>query len=507
MYEGSTDSSDNFSIELPCGYSTYYKFLKNQPKKFLCTMCGKHYIDKETCFNTPKNRLLILESELKQELENFKTFKKKVDRIETDPEFYIEKTFEVLMKEIDTRREALKKKVCAQIDHYYSLVVDRLNTEKKSIQKEFERDLKNADLFQIERLKLADIPENDKRFQFEQNLLKVKEKKVLIEDIIKNISIGENYRLGEGKPISVQPYFGKIYAVEPEEPEKETTNRYECIRGFYNHFDCIKQITYLKNDRVLSASKDQTVNLWEKDTGKYLSKYNDHSDIVTCVIFLNNQFFATGSLDKTIKIWNTSTGFCLKSLNGHTKGVLCLKLLTNGDIISGSEDKTIKIWSHKVRTLQGHTDSVNCLDETLDGTVLSASSDQTIKAWNIITGSCIFTFNGHKGEVLGVLIVDKESFASCSKDRTIKIWKLVNSKCTKTLLGHADSVEQIKKFENNDLVSCSLDGTIKIWNIDDGNCIETIQGHNRQITCIEVTEKEEIISGSIDGSIYFWSKK
>ncbi|CAF0982395.1 unnamed protein product [Brachionus calyciflorus] len=502
------DEENDFSIELSCGYSTYYKFLKNQPKKFLCTMCGNHTIDKETCFKESKNRVLIKELEFNKELKHYEALRKSLERIENDPEFYIDKTFEGLVDSLKARRDQLKEKVCNLIDDYFLNVIERVEKEKKIIQEDFEKDLNKVDFIQKENLDSTNLSPYEKANQIEQNIERVKENSAMIKQLVKNISIGEVYVLDEAKKIDqkfIGEFFGKIYITDREDPVEETFE-YECKKGLYSHFESINQIQIMKNDYILAASSDQTCTIWDRETEKYLSKFLGHTDVVTSAIFLNNQFFATGSMDKTIKIWNTNTGFCLKTHTDHTGGVLCLKASKSGDIISGSLDGTIKIWSKNVKTLYGHTGGVTCLDETPDDIIISGSSDNSIKTWSP-TGKCLFTFNGHKSEVLCVKFISKEIFASCSKDKSIKLWNLENGKYIKSLVGHKDSVQQIEKLEKDKLVSCSYDGTVKIWNMDTAKCLGTIDAHNRPVTCFELTDKGDILTGTVEGSIFIWTKK
>ena len=54
---------------------------------------------------------------------------------------------------------------------------------------------------------------------------------------------------------------------------------------------------------------------------------------------------ASGSLDNTIKIWNLETGECIRTLAGHSMAVVSLQLLENNKLASGSEDKSIRIWN------------------------------------------------------------------------------------------------------------------------------------------------------------------
>ncbi len=54
----------------------------------------------------------------------------------------------------------------------------------------------------------------------------------------------------------------------------------------------------------------------------------------------------SGSGDNTINIWNAQTGNIIKTIQGHTKSVLTVCYSSDGKrIISGSGDKTIKIWN------------------------------------------------------------------------------------------------------------------------------------------------------------------
>ena len=75
------------------------------------------------------------------------------------------------------------------------------------------------------------------------------------------------------------------------------------------------------------------------------------------------QKIISGSYDNTIKIWDANTGQCLKTLEGHSDDVISVAYSPDGKkIVSGSSDKTIKIWDAKkgecLKTLEGHSDGV-----------------------------------------------------------------------------------------------------------------------------------------------------
>ena len=53
----------------------------------------------------------------------------------------------------------------------------------------------------------------------------------------------------------------------------------------------------------------------------------------------------SGSADQTVKLWDAETGAELFTLRGHGGNVLCLAMSADGQrIVSGSIDNTAKIW-------------------------------------------------------------------------------------------------------------------------------------------------------------------
>eukprot|EP00696_Hemimastix_kukwesjijk_P000353 gnl/Hemi2/10498_TR3628_c0_g1_i1.p1 gnl/Hemi2/10498_TR3628_c0_g1~~gnl/Hemi2/10498_TR3628_c0_g1_i1.p1 ORF type:complete len:483 (+),score=44.56 gnl/Hemi2/10498_TR3628_c0_g1_i1:83-1450(+) len=78
-------------------------------------------------------------------------------------------------------------------------------------------------------------------------------------------------------------------------------------------------------------------------TGKRIRKYDAHKAAILSVLLKDNQLI-TASRDKTIKIWSLDNGNCNNKLEGHTGAVHCIGYDMAPRIVSGSVDCTMKVW-------------------------------------------------------------------------------------------------------------------------------------------------------------------
>jgi WD40 repeat protein len=97
---------------------------------------------------------------------------------------------------------------------------------------------------------------------------------------------------------------------------------------------------------LISGSWDQTIKVWQLETGKLIRTLKGHRDRVYAIALSpDEQIIASGSADKTIKLWHLETGELLGTFAGHSNIVTALAFTASGEmLVSGSLDKTIKIW-------------------------------------------------------------------------------------------------------------------------------------------------------------------
>ena len=166
----------------------------------------------------------------------------------------------------------------------------------------------------------------------------------------------------------------------------------------------------------------------EEELDKVLiSRMEEHKDLITDLEMATNKRLVSASADKTICVWDLNKYKLIKKLEGHTEGVQCLKILKDGNLSSGSFDNTIKIWDLNkyicIKTLKGHTGHVFCLNQLLDGKLISGASDWSLIAWDIEKGEPVFTLEGHEECINSIDIFPDGNIITASTDQTIKIWE------------------------------------------------------------------------------------
>ncbi|MEH2074645.1 MAG: AAA-like domain-containing protein, partial [Nostoc sp.] len=211
-----------------------------------------------------------------------------------------------------------------------------------------------------------------------------------IEGLLLAVETGEELKtlVKDKKSLVDYPAYSPLFSLQTILLNIREQNRLE------GHSSSVNSVVFSPDGKILaSASDDNTIKLWNRDTGKEISTLSGHSSPVFSVVFSpDGKTLASASDDKTIKLWNRDTGKEISTLSGHSSLVSSVVFSPDGKTLaSASRDKTIKLWNRdtgkEISTLSGHSSLVSSVVFSPDGkTLASASRDKTIKLWNRDTG-------------------------------------------------------------------------------------------------------------------------
>jgi WD40 repeat protein len=179
-------------------------------------------------------------------------------------------------------------------------------------------------------------------------------------------------------------------------------------------------------NRVLAASIDGRVGVWDAATGALVGRWECHRGPVNSVtVDAGAGHLLTAGHDRSAAVWNLGDGRLVHRVVGLAAGALDA-VTVGGHLAVAGFDGSITVW------------------DTADG------------------GGDPVVLTGHREAVTALHALDADTLVSGSRDRSVRVWDLTTGRC-QVLDGHDFWVTRLRPVGAHDVVSAGEDGVVIRW--------------------------------------------
>ena len=222
----------------------------------------------------------------------------------------------------------------------------------------------------------------------------------------------------------------------------------------------------------------------------------------------------TASFDNTLKIWDINAGKELHTLTGHSHPVMGVAL-TLDKVVSASMDETVKVWDLNsggiLKTLTGHNEPVYEVAVSKDGKYAVSAGEHSLIKWDLDKGKDVFTFSRNMGRTGRIIFTPDMKYVLTSTRRSIKVWDFQTGKLMKKMF----KSKHLTKY--NDFISAftitsdgkyvlmgNAESGLTIWDWNSGDEVFYQDMEKGYVHDIDVAADGNLIWTSKEGSLNVW---
>jgi WD40 repeat protein len=287
------------------------------------------------------------------------------------------------------------------------------------------------------------------------------------------------------------------------------------IRALSGHTSSVKAVVISRDGgTIISGSDDNTVRVWDAETGELRHNLEGHLGSVNAVaISRDGSTIVSGSDDNTVRVWDAESGELRHNLEGHTLGPVSAVAISRdgGTIISSAVESTVRVWDAKSGelryNLEGLTNWVSTLAISRDRSTIVLGGENTVRVRDAKSGELWHNLEGHTEPVFAVAISrDGGTIVSGSGDNTVRVWDAESGELRHSLEGHLWSVNAVAiSRDGGTIVSGSNDNTVRVWDAESGELRHNLEGHFGSVNAVAISrDGGTIVSGSNDNTVRVW---
>jgi len=264
---------------------------------------------------------------------------------------------------------------------------------------------------------------------------------------------------------------------------------------------------------AVSSSADQSVIVWDLDSGQALAVLAGHSAAVEdCAISPDGQLVASVGRDRSLRVWDWATQEH-RAVVAHADAAMACSFSEDGRYLATAAiDGVVRVWSpdgpHLLQTLTGHVDWVHdCVLSSAAGLVVSAGNDGIARLWHLGLRAEPAATRQHRGAVLACAAApDGRHAFSGGADRAVMLWDLPRGQARASWLAHEADVRACAVSADGTLLAtASADRGVAVWQAATGQRIALLAGHRDAVNaCVFSSDGRLLASVANDRTVRLW---
>jgi WD40 repeat protein/serine/threonine protein kinase len=277
------------------------------------------------------------------------------------------------------------------------------------------------------------------------------------------------------------------------------------------------------SDRALTASGDNQIVLWNTAINEILNTFEGHTQRIQAIKLLpDGRTFLSGSYDETVVLWDMNTGEKLKIFGDPASenaeilnGVNWFSIAPDGKTFLSAREGDLTHWDLETgeKLLQidrsrnladGHFHAVEFMP---DGSRALSTLGNDLVLWNLETGEAIRYYTGHTDTLNGIAVSpDYKSVVTTSNDQSLILWDIETGVALRTFTGHTAFVGSASFApDGRTIISVSTIGEIILWDVATGEPLRIFVGHDGGVyTVIHTSDGNSFLTGGEDGTVKIW---
>jgi WD40 repeat protein len=274
--------------------------------------------------------------------------------------------------------------------------------------------------------------------------------------------------------------------------------------------DAIQDASFSPDGNLIVTAKGRTISLWNLQ-GQLLTSAIAHDKKIHSVSFHpDGKQLATSGSDETVKIWKIVEKPITNPVDVSNISEELPDGLTEGENRTGSEPAPLKSVSYQLQLT--HTFKTNATDIlsvkfSADGQRIAlGAQDNSIQILNL-EGAIEMKLGGHTNAIFDVNFSPSGRYLlSASKDRTVRLWDL-KATLLDTIYGHTDNIWSVNFSPDGKIfASGGVDKSVRLWNAD-GSFRQELKGHEDTVYGVSFSaDGKKLVSASTDKTVKIWDR-